>query len=73
MFINSGCKAQDQGGIEIGDGTLIVHNVVAGHLRSCACAVIAAGAAVTKDVPENSAAGGVPARILRTLQTQAQE
>ena len=28
VFINSGCRFQDQGGIEIGDGTLIGHNVV---------------------------------------------
>ncbi len=28
VFINSGCHFQDQGGISIGDGTLIGHNVV---------------------------------------------
>ena len=28
VFINSGCHFQDQGGIEIGDGCLIGHNVV---------------------------------------------
>ena len=28
VFINSGCKFQDQGGITIGDGSLIGHNVV---------------------------------------------
>lgn len=28
VFINSGCHFQDQGGIEIGDSTLIGHNVV---------------------------------------------
>lgn len=28
VFINSGCHFQDQGDIEIGDGTLIGHNVV---------------------------------------------
>lgn len=28
IFINSGCHFQDQGGITIGDGTLIGHNVV---------------------------------------------
>lgn len=108
VFINSGCKVQDQGGIEIGDGTLIVHNVVLATLNHALAperrgdliprpirigknvwigsnavilpgvtigdgAVIAAGAAVTKDVPENSVVGGVPARVLRTIQTQAQE
>lgn len=28
VFFNSGCRFQDQGGIYIGDGTLIGHNVV---------------------------------------------
>lgn len=28
VFINSGCHFQDQGGIQIGDGALIGHNVV---------------------------------------------
>ena len=28
VFINAGCKFQDQGGIYIGDGTLIGHNAV---------------------------------------------
>ena len=28
VFLNSGCKMQDQGGITIGDGTLVGHNVV---------------------------------------------
>ena len=33
MFINSGCCFQDQGGIEIGDGTLIGHQVVIATLN----------------------------------------
>ena len=33
VFINSGCKLQDQGGITIGDGTLIGHNVVLATLN----------------------------------------
>ena len=28
VFLNSGCRFQDQGGITIGDGALIGHNVV---------------------------------------------
>lgn len=33
VFINMGCKFQDQGGITIGDGTLIGHNVVIATLN----------------------------------------
>ena len=33
VFINAGCKFQDQGGIEVGDGTLIGHNVVIATLN----------------------------------------
>lgn len=28
VFVNSGCRFQDQGGIDIGDGSLICHNAV---------------------------------------------
>lgn len=33
VFFNSGCKLQDQGGITIGDGTLLGHNVVLATLN----------------------------------------
>ncbi|MDO5100880.1 MAG: sugar O-acetyltransferase [Eubacteriales bacterium] len=33
VFINAGCKFQDQGGIYIGDGSLIGHNVVLATLN----------------------------------------
>jgi acetyltransferase-like isoleucine patch superfamily enzyme len=33
VFINSGCKFQDQGGISIGDDVLIGHNVVIATLN----------------------------------------
>lgn len=33
VFINSGCRFQDQGGISIGDGTLIGHNVMLATLN----------------------------------------
>ncbi|MGN0623136.1 MAG: sugar O-acetyltransferase [Oscillospiraceae bacterium] len=33
VFVNSGCKFQDQGGIFIGDGVLIGHNVVLATLN----------------------------------------
>ncbi|WP_455543081.1 sugar O-acetyltransferase [Intestinibacter sp.] len=102
VFINAGCKFQDQGGITIGDGTLIGHNVVLatlnhnmnpqkrGNLIPAPIkigknvwigsnstvlsgvtigdgSIIAAGAVVTKDVPENVVVGGVPAKIIKTV------
>lgn len=102
VFINSGCKFQDQGGIVIDDGALIGHNVVLATLNHSLAvrdrqdlipgpirigknawigsnvtilpgvtvgdgAVVAAGAVVTKDVPAYTVAGGVPARVLRSL------
>lgn len=33
VFINAGCKFQDQGGITIGDGSLVGHNVVMATLN----------------------------------------
>ncbi len=102
VFINSGCCFQDQGGITIGDGSFIGHQVVfatidhglaseqrhdnyvapiklgknvwvgshATILRGVSIgdnAVIAAGAVVTKDVPANTVAGGVPAKIIKEI------
>ncbi len=105
VFINSGCKFQDQAGITIGDGSLIGHNVVLAtvnhalesHLQrknhyapihignnvwigSNATvlpgitigdwAVIAAGAVVTKDVEAYTVVGGVPAKLIKRLETE---
>jgi len=104
VFINSGCRFQDQGGIIIGDGVLIGHNVVLATLNhdidprkrstlhpapivigknvwigSNATiipgvtigdgTIIAAGAVVTKNVPANVIVGGVPAKIIKSIES----
>ena len=100
VFINACCCFQDQGGISIGNGTLIGHRVdiatinhglrpeerMDHHIAPVRVgrnvwigsgsillpgvtigdgATVAAGAVVTKDVPEGAVVGGVPAKILR--------
>lgn len=102
VFINACCHFQNHGGVSLGDGCQIGHNVVFATLNHGLApedrqttypapitlgknvwvgsnstilqgvtigdnAVIAAGAVVTKDVPENTIVGGVPARIIRKI------
>lgn len=104
VFINSGCRFQDQGGITLGDGALIGHNVVMATLNHSEQpeeranlhpspihigrnvwigasatilpgvtigdgAIVGAGAVVTRDVTENMIVAGVPAKILRSINT----
>ena len=108
VFVNSGCKFQDQGGIYIDDGTLIGHSVVLATLNHSYTpseranlhpapihigknvwlganvtvlpgviigdgAIIAAGAVVTKDVPANMIAAGVPAKIVQVVPSENTE
>ena len=107
VFVNSGCRFQDQGGIWIGDNALIGHNAVLATLNHNQDpakranlipariaigknvwlganvtvlpgvtigdgAIVAAGAVVTKDVPPNTVVAGVPAKVIRSLETTAE-
>ena len=102
VFVNSGCCFQDQGGVTLGDGCLVGHNVVfatldhdkrpgrRGDMTAAPIvvgkdvwigahatilkgvtigdgAIVAAGAGVTRDVPPNTIAAGVPARVVKTI------
>jgi acetyltransferase-like isoleucine patch superfamily enzyme len=50
----------------VGAGVVILDGVRIGHHS-----VVAAGAVVTRDIPPNVVAGGVPARVLSTLEEMA--
>ena len=106
VFINACCHFQDHGGVTLGDGCQIGHNVVFATLNhflepekrkmtypapivlgknvwvgSNATilqgvtigdnAVIGAGAVVTGDIPANTVAVGVPAKVVKNIFTTA--
>ncbi len=55
--------------ITVGSDVWIGGNVsILGGAKIGSNVVIAAGAVVTKDIPANSVVGGVPARVIRTLE-----
>ena len=60
MSINHSAILSASGGIEFGDGVCIAPDVTIGEY-----AVVAAGAVVTKDVPDFAVVGGVPAKVIK--------
>ena len=96
VFINAGCKFQDQGGIYIatinhmedsekragmifqpihieknvwlGANVTVLPGVTIGE-----GSIIAAGAVVTKDVPANMIAAGVPAKVIRKIKKDTEK
>ena len=49
----------------IGAGAVILPGVTVGEN-----AIVAAGAVVSKDVPDNTIVGGVPAKVIRRIKTE---
>ena len=58
------------GGVNIGRGAWIgIGAVVSDHLQIGANSIIGAGAVVTHDIPNNVVAYGVPAKVIRKINT----
>lgn len=57
------------GSIIVGDGSWIgTHAIILPQVRKIgACSIVAAGAVVTKEVPENCVVGGNPAKLIKQL------
>ena len=71
-FENKNIFIQDQGhssgDITIEDNCWIAANVtILGGVKICSGSVIGAGAVVTKDIPANSVAVGVPAKVIKGI------
>ena len=70
-FIEQGITAE---GIVIEDDVWIGANaIITDGVHIGEGAVIAAGAVVTKDIPPHTLAGGVPAKVIRTINNQIRE
>lgn len=60
--------------VRVGDNVLIGANaVVIEGVQIGSGAVVAAGAIVTQDVPENVVVAGVPARVIKEIDSQTQQ
>ncbi|WP_166982523.1 DapH/DapD/GlmU-related protein [Paramicrobacterium fandaimingii] len=68
VFIISGCRFQDQGGIAIGSNLWLGANVtVLPGVTIGEDAVVGAGSIVTKDVPARTIVVGSPARVIHSV------
>lgn len=81
VFINSGCRFQDQGGITIDDGALLGHNVVLATLNHGVAwkerpDLIPAPIHIGKNVwigANATVVGGVPAKLIRKIDPSENE
>lgn len=59
-----------RGMIEIGNNVLIgAHSIIMPNVRIGNNVVVAAGSIVTKDIPDNSVVGGIPAKFIESFET----
>jgi acetyltransferase-like isoleucine patch superfamily enzyme len=69
LFTEEFPSLQKFGAIEIQDNCFIgLGAIILGNVRIGPNAIVAAGAVVTKDVPEGSIVGGNPARVISTVE-----
>jgi len=64
----------DFGSIHIGEGTWLgSHCVITNNVTIGKCCLIAAGAIVTRNLPDYSVAAGVPAKVIKTINSTDSE
>lgn len=59
--------------VRVGDNVLLVLTLVIEGVQIGSGSVVVAGAIVTQDVPENVVVAGVPARIIKEIDSQTQQ
>ena len=65
FYANFDCIMLDGGGIEIGDNVMIGADVsILPNVKIGSNVIIGAGSVVTKDIPDNAVAAGIPCRVV---------